>query len=389
MSRLSGILSGLSVLACSGVVYAGELDPPPGPVAPTPGPEPRTPINATNTPGDADSVYKITTPGSYYLTEDVLGETGKHGIEIASSGVSVDLMGFEVRGVLGSLSGIYASQTFLYGIAVANGSITQWGVSGIDLYTFAAARARVEAIRAVGNGADGIRVSSGSIVESCVSDGNSSVGVFAEVGCTVRGCVARENGTFGINVVTSCSIQQCAATLNGSTGIVLGTACSAADCTSENNGGAGFQGGSSSVVRHCTAYSNDTDGINCSVGARVIECNSASNLGDGIEVSGDAFVSGNTCDSNGFGSSDGAGIHVTSSDNRIEGNNCTDADRGIDVDLAGSIIVRNTCSGNTTNWDLVAGNVCLVVNATASAAISGNSGGSAPGSTDPSANFTY
>ena len=82
-------------------------------------------------------------------------------------------------------------------------------------------------------------------------------------------------------------------------------------------------------------------------------------------------------------------IHTTSFDNRIEGNTCTGSDRGIDVDLAGNIIIKNTCSGNTNNWDIVAGNVILVVNATTAAAVTGNAGGVAPGSTDPNANFTY
>ena len=64
---------------CAGGSRAGDLDPPVGPVAPTPGPEPRTPVNATNTPGDATSVYRITAPGSYYLTGNLAGVAGKHG----------------------------------------------------------------------------------------------------------------------------------------------------------------------------------------------------------------------------------------------------------------------------------------------------------------------
>jgi parallel beta-helix repeat protein len=100
-------------------------------------------------------------------------------------------------------------------------------------------------------------------------------------------------------------------------------------------------------------------------------------------------VRGNTCYYNGY-LSDGAGIHATGRDNRIEANNCTTNDRGIDVDDLGNFISRNTCSGNRmTNWDVVAGNVILVVNATTAGAINGNSGGTAPGSTDPNANFTY
>jgi len=85
----------------------------------------------------------------------------------------------------------------------------------------------------------------------------------------------------------------------------------------------------------------------------------------------------------------GAGIHLTGFDNRVERNNCRNADRGIDVDSAGNILSSNTCSGNTTNWDVVAGNVCLVVQGTSAGAILGNTGGSAPGSTDPNANLTY
>ncbi|HRJ49801.1 MAG TPA: hypothetical protein PKU91_04675, partial [Phycisphaerales bacterium] len=88
----------------------------------------------------------------------------------------------------------------------------------------------------------------------------------------------------------------------------------------------------------------------------------------------------------------GANIHATGNDNRIEGNNCILADRGIDVDAAGNIIVRNTCSGNTVNWDIVANNVVgpiLDRTAPASAAISGNSAPDSTGSTHPNANFTY
>jgi parallel beta-helix repeat protein len=102
-------------------------------------------------------------------------------------------------------------------------------------------------------------------------------------------------------------------------------------------------------------------------------------------------IRGNTCAANGNGAGNGAGIHalLPGGDNRIEGNNCTGADRGIDVDTAGNIVFRNTCAGNTTNWDVAAGNVCLVVQAVTGAAILGNSGGASPGASDPIANYTY
>src|SRR2546423_12808745 len=64
-------LSALGLLVTSGLLFAGPLDPPAGPVTSsnkTLGEvEPRTPVNATNTPGDGISLFKITQPGSYYL----------------------------------------------------------------------------------------------------------------------------------------------------------------------------------------------------------------------------------------------------------------------------------------------------------------------------------
>ncbi|HZJ13677.1 MAG TPA: hypothetical protein VFD27_01440, partial [Chthoniobacteraceae bacterium] len=53
--------------------------------------EPRTAINSTNTPGDDDSLFKITQPGSYYLPGNITGVATKHGIEITASDVTLDL----------------------------------------------------------------------------------------------------------------------------------------------------------------------------------------------------------------------------------------------------------------------------------------------------------
>ena len=123
------------------------------------------------------------------------------------------------------------------------------------------------------------------------------------------------------------------------------------------------------------------------------DCTATANKGDGIHVPNDSLVTGNTCDSNGLGAGDGAGIHATSSDNRIESNNVTDNDRGIDVDAAGNVIIKNSASGNTTNnYDIAANNVYGAVvdrTAPASVAVTGNSGPASAGTTDPWANIAY
>jgi parallel beta-helix repeat protein len=80
------------------------------------------------------------------------------------------------------------------------------------------------------------------------------------------------------------------------------------------------------------------------------------NTGDGIRVRDGCKVIDNTCRYNGFLAGDGAGIHATSSGNRIEGNHVTDNDRGIDVDGADNLIVKNSAAGNTSEYDIVANN---------------------------------
>jgi len=124
----------------------------------------------------------------------------------------------------------------------------------------------------------------------------------------------------------------------------------------------------------------------------VTGCTSSVNTGDGIQVGNDCRVTDNSCDSNGNGSGDGAGIHATGSGNRIEGNIVTDADRGIDVDVGGNIIIRNTCTSNTINWVIAANNYYgPIINRTGvvTAAVNGSVAASTLATTDPNANFSY
>ncbi len=91
------ILSLLLSASAAELFAQGPLTPPGAP-APTMTTldqvEPRITVNATNTPGDADSLYKITQPGSYYLSGNLTGVSSKIGIEIATNNVTLDLMGF-------------------------------------------------------------------------------------------------------------------------------------------------------------------------------------------------------------------------------------------------------------------------------------------------------
>jgi hypothetical protein len=55
--------------------------------------EARTPINATATPGDASNQFIISAGGSYYLTANITGVSGKNGMSINASNVTLDLNG--------------------------------------------------------------------------------------------------------------------------------------------------------------------------------------------------------------------------------------------------------------------------------------------------------
>lgn len=312
---------------------AGPLDPPAGPVAPTPGPEPRTPIGPTTTPGDADSTFRIAAPGSYYLTGNLSGQATKHGIEIAASGVTLDLNGFELRGVPGSLDGVSAVGTNLRNLSIFNGTVALWGGDGVDLKTAPATACRVERLTAAGNTGTGIRGGPAGTITRCTSSRNLADGFHLGVCGVITNCIAIENAAIGINVAAPGTFDQ--------------------GC----------------VIADCSIRGNALDGI---------ACNSRS------------FVRGNTCTGNGIGNN-GAGIRAVGVDIRIDSNTVNNNQRGIVVAASGNFITRNTCSGNpTNNWDVASANVVLVVNATTNpTAVTTNAGGVAPGSTDPNANFSH
>ena len=130
-----------------------------------------------------------------------------------------------------------------------------------------------------------------------------------------------------------------------------------ANLRASDNGTDGLSVGFGSTVTNCTASDNGGSGIFATGGSTVTNCTVRSNTGDGIQVSWSCRVVGNTCIGSGFPSIlAGAGIHVTGRENRIEANNITGNDRGIDVDSAFNLIIKNSARRNTTNYDIVGSN---------------------------------
>ena len=218
-------------------------------------------------------------------------------------------------------------------------------------------------------GSYGIYARNGSTVSGCtVNDSQVSRAIYAGSGSTIKSCSAYNNeGSYGIYASSGSTISDCLSYNNQvNYGIYQGGGGSVNRCSSYSNDGYGnssygiYAANDGMVVECSASYNSNTNsqstslqGVGISVGwyGTIKDCTSSLNRGDGIRVSGRNLVEGNTCISNG-NSGDGAGIHVIQTDNRIDGNTVTTNDRGIDVDVAGNLIIRNSASGNTTaNYD--------------------------------------
>ena len=413
-----------------GLFAQGALTPPgaPAPVMKTLQQiEPRFPISVIPT--------NLTIGGSYYLTTNLTGTVGFHGITLSTSNITVDLNGFSLTGAAGSQDGISAGSA---NIVVRNGTLRNWGGYGLNAFVN---NARVEHVNVLQNGTNGLRVGAGSVVLNCEAFGNGGTGIQALNDSTVIGCTSNDNGREGYSgsgvfldcvavrngssgfqgggsfgrckasdngktvtgngfvlnsasVITAsvadrnvgtgisaandnCIIKDCTAVGNTNSGIlVTGTSATVKDCTAESNGRNGIESGGRCVISHCTVTGNATNGIvggtgahisDCLVGvsgghgitaglgATIKNCTVQFNTLNGISVIGDTLVRENICYSNGNGG-DGAGIVVSGNRSRIEGNNCSNNDRGIDVNSTGNLIIGNSAAGNTTNYDIIAGN---------------------------------
>ncbi len=385
-------LCALCVLCGECLCLAGDLNPPPGAPAPTPGPEPRIAINATNTPGDSDSRFRIGQPGSYYLAGNATGEAAKSGIEIGASNVTIDLNGFTLQGVPGSLDGIRAGGGVIANITVRNGVVAGFGADGISLCQSGLEKGvLVESVHASGNAGTGISVPTSSIVRNCTANNNSD-GINTCDHCVIESCTARENADDGITASDYSIIRGSAAVSNISSGMFAGEGSVIEACISDQNGAQGILTGFGCTVRNCTSRGNGVYGIAAGGQSNVSGCTASANTLDGINVGDNCTVLHNTCDGNGAGSGDGAGIHATGAGNHIEGNNCGHNDRGIDVDNFRNVIIRNYCFVNTTDWTIVANNnfgPIIDRRNPMTAAVNGFSAAAALGSTDPNANFSY
>lgn len=319
-------IAAIPVLALAAAIIAGPLDPPAGPVAPTyktlTEVEPRIAINAANTPGDADSVFRISQPGSYYLAASFTGEPSKKCIEIAANDVTIDLNGMTITGDATSTAGIFAENVRI-GLTVRNGTVRDVGAGlGIGFSISACRGWTVENVTAYNNAGNGIWLPNGSIAKACLAANNSGRGIRVGDNCQVVECIAYDNTLAGVEAGSASVVTRCVTRDNTGDGInVASDGVRVLDCTSYGNDGNGIIGLNGAHITGCIVRNNTLNGIATNASS-VIERNDVTfSGGHGISVLNNCIVRDNVSDQNGQ-STLGAGIFASSSRNRIEGNSC-------------------------------------------------------------------
>lgn len=390
---------GVCAIGLATISVAGPLAPPPGPITATNKTlsevEPRIAVNDVNTPGvGTTSVYRITAPGSYYLTGNVAAVGSKNAIGVYANNVTLDLNGFTVEGIAGNSSAVILvvgdttnpSTDPRGNVTIKNGTVrggggtgvlAQPGVAGLRLQGITArnnsnvgisidGRAELENCSAQDNGSHGFSLGNDVVVSSCIARSNGGDEFRAGAGVVFTNCVADNTGGSGngFNVGVGAAFTNCSA-LNSA--LDAGFDCDGGgaftNCTARGNGGSGFRGdGDGNVFTGCTASENGAHGFSFTSATTIANCNAFSNGQHGALVTSGSTVSGSTFRGNGIDgirasnacvilnnscyNNTGAGILVTGSGNtRIEGNTVTNNATGISV-AGGAIVVRNTASKN-------------------------------------------
>lgn len=395
--RYLRVLGGTAATALC--AFAGPLLPPAGPIGPTSKTlnevEPRIAVNESNTPGaGTTAVYKITAPGSYYLTGNVAATPGKNAIGIYANNVTLDLNGFTAEGIAGNTGAVILvagdssnpSGDPRGNVTIKNGTVRGGGGSGV-LSQVGVAGLRLSGITARNNANVGFSIDGRVELENCSASDNGSHGFSLGNDAVVSDCIARSNGGDEFRAGSGVVFMNCVADNTGGSGngfnIGVGAAftnCSAlnsaldsgfdtdggaafTNCTARGNGGSGFRGDgdgnaftgcsssengahgfsftSSTTITGCNAFSNGQYGALVTSGSTVSNSTFRNNGSDGIRTSNACVILNNSCYNNA-----GAGILVTGSGNtRIEGNTVTNNAIGISV-AGGTIVVRNTASKN-------------------------------------------
>lgn len=325
---------------------------------------PRTPVSQP-----ASFPIRITQPGSYYLTENIRGTSGRSGIEITTGNVTLDLNGFTVLGVAGSNKGIrvYSFSATPENVTIKNGIIANWTSGGI---LCDANHCRLSSLHLSGNGLYGISTGQNSLVEHCMLRSccaGGGVGIACGNGsivrhCTVTGCTVASNNFTGISCDIACVVAHNLVhgniVQNGAfDGINIGARTTAKDNKIVNNTASshatGIRASSNMVITHNQVEDNRSTssgsgygiyaGVRCTIANNTCATNAAAGPGvtHGIYCSTGSVVKENHCASHSSGVA-GYGIFVQSNGSKVIRNETTGSSTaGIRLDSSGNYCADN------------------------------------------------
>ncbi len=374
--------------------------------------EPRTVISSIP--------FSINQSGSYVLAANLTGASGQNGISIWASNVTLDLGGFELRGVTGSWHGVFINNN-LQDIVVHNGQANGWGRGGV--YGANVRGSRVENVLARGNGGShpsiegaGIRLGHEAVVRNCqalanvsfgirvgdrsrVEDsqahnqtigsgisvgGNSSVigcnvsgnfewGLFGNDGVLVQSCVLANNNFGGIRLGNDAMVLDTVSRDSQAYGLELGHRSILRNLTVSGNGAKGILAGESAIVQSCTAVNNHEANIEVGTHSQVKDCLVKGGNGLGISALDNAIITGNSVNSVGTHGIEfrhrclvtrnqtdftmgGAGLRVTGESSRIAENNVSRANIGLQATHPGNFILHNSFTRCNASLNVVDAN---------------------------------
>jgi len=243
--------------------------------------QPRTPISSLP--------FTITESGSYYLTTNLT--SSGHGIVVRAAHVTVDLMGFVLKGSASlGYFGVHVDNTsgpVAGDVTIRNGTIEDFGYG---VYLQRASYNRLESLRirstrayGVFGYADGGGLCIGNTLVSCDISGTQSYGILLQAfggevagneieSCSVNGCNSDGIFLYGINgVCRGNRVLRCSVRDNGSDGIKMWAASNnvVQACSVCDQSGAGIILESfckQNDVRDCLVTKNQAAGLQCGEG---------------------------------------------------------------------------------------------------------------------------
>ena len=190
---------------------------------------------SSNTPGTATSLYRITQPGSYYLTGNVTVATGE-AITITADNVTLDLNGHAVRGPVRCL---YSASSRSVECDWLVESSPRAGIN-----TVAAPHSVIRNGAVMGFAGIGIQHGEAAVIENLEVSSNAGAGIAGAGhanGGVVRDVLVRHNGGSGI-VCSDMTVERSSFAENGGTGVDCQRGAFS-DSVSRGNGGFGVADG--------------------------------------------------------------------------------------------------------------------------------------------------